>query len=120
MNPAIKLFGGERAINVYKGAIVCKWCDNAGAIHRFNIPNSYYVLDGKCRLLSPQHWDKTQVITSYKQREGKGETTIYYKYVLFWNNVKYKLDVYLGLNENVTTFYLALGYNKFQIFCQKT
>ena len=119
MNPAIKLFGGERVINVYKGAIVCKWCDNAGAIHRFNIPNSYYVPDGKYCLLSPQQWAKTQVGNSYKQLEGTGETTISYNSFLFWKNAKYILYVYLVSNENVATFYLAPGYKKFQMFCQK-
>ena len=49
-----------------------------------------------------------------------GETTLSYKSVLFCNNGKYKLDVYLGFNDNVAIFYLAPGYNKFQILCQKT
>ena len=29
------------------------------------------------------------------------------------------MDVYFCLNDNVATFYLASGYNKLQIFCQK-
>ena len=55
VNRAIKGFGGERVMNVYKGTICWKWNDNDGETHRFVIPNSYYVPQGKCRLLSPQH-----------------------------------------------------------------
>jgi hypothetical protein len=119
VNRAIRGFGGERTFNVYQGTIVWKWCDNEGVIHRFRIPNSYYVPDGKVRLLSPQHWAKTQVGTSIKKlRDGTGETTTAEKAVLFWNEGNNKLDVKMGLEDNVATFYLAPGFNKFAMFCQ--
>ena len=55
-----------------------------------------------------------------EKRERTGESTISYKSVLFRNNGKYKLDVYLCLNNNVATFYLSPGYHRSQIFCHKT
>jgi len=118
VNRAIKGFGGERTFNVYQGTIVWKWCDNEGEIHRFRIPNSYYVPEGKVRLLSPQHWARTQIGSSIKRRNGTGETTTATKTVLFWNNNRNKLDVNMGINDNVATFYLAPGFNKFSMFCQ--
>ena len=36
------------------------FCDDNGMQHKFRIPNSYYIPDGQLRLLSPQHWAKTQ------------------------------------------------------------
>jgi hypothetical protein len=102
-----------------KGTIVWKWCDNEGKVHRFRIPNSYYVPDGKVRLLSPQHWAKTQARSSIQRNKGFGETTTARKTILFWNDRKHQLDVYLDKEHNVATFYMAPGYKKFALFCQK-
>ncbi|CAJ1959006.1 unnamed protein product [Cylindrotheca closterium] len=121
VNRSIKGFGGERVMNVYQGTIVWKWQDNDGRLHRFRIPNSYYVPKGNCRLLSPQHWAKSQLgrgvssITQY----GIGETTTFDKCVLFWDRKKYSLDVPLGRTDNVATFYLAPGFKRFDLFCQE-
>ena len=123
VNRAIKGFGGERTWNIYKGTIVWKWCDNDGQVHRFKIPNSYYVPQGKCRLLSPQHWAKAQLgkagTTASERRRGTGETTTFDQCQLFWDNRKYRLDVMIGATDNVATFYLAPGYKRFGLFCQE-
>ena len=86
VNRSIKGFGGERVMNVYRGTIIWRWCDNEGVVHKFKIPNSYYVPDGHCRLLSPQHWARTQVGSSVKKLRGFGETTYADKCTLFWND----------------------------------
>ena len=119
VNRAIKGFGGERVMEVFQGTIVWKWCDNNGMVHRFKIPNSYYVPEGKVRLLSPQHWARTQIGSSVKEREGTGEKTLAHKTILFWGNGRYQLDVYLGAQDNVATFYLAPGFKKFGLYCQE-
>ena len=119
VNRAIKGFGGERVMEVFQGTIVWKWCDNNDMVHRFKIPNSYYVPEGKVRLLSPQHWARTQVGSSVKEREGTGEKTLAHKTILFWGNGRYQLDVYLGAQDNVATFYLAPGFKKFGLYCQE-
>ena len=121
VNRSIKGFGGERVLNVWKGTIVWKWCDNNGHLHRFRIPNSYYVPGGGCRLLSPQHWAKSYIGTDVteKIKRGTGETTTSEKCTLFWNDRKYQLDVTLGPNDNVATFFLAPGYDKFDVFCKE-
>ena len=118
VNRQIKGFGGERVMEVYQGTIVWKWLDNEGIRHKFRIPSSYYVPKGKCRLLSPQHWAKTQC-GRCPNKEGIGETTYAHKSVLFWDDGKYKLDVYHGPIDNVATFYLAPGYKQFDVFCQQ-
>jgi hypothetical protein len=116
VNRAIKGFGGERTTNVFIGTIVWKWCDDEGLVHKFRIPNSYYVPDGNVRLLSPQHWAKTQKGST---RDGIGETTTSFQSVLFWNNRKHRLTVHLSKKDNVATFFLAPGYKTFDLFCQK-
>ena len=55
-------FGGTAITKVYRGTIAWSWHDDNGALHRFKIPHSYYIPDAKGRLLSPQHWAKTQTI----------------------------------------------------------
>ena len=119
VNRAIKGFGGARTYDVYRGTIVWKWANNLGQIFRFVIPNSYYVQQGGIKLLSPQHWAKTQVGKSPKRSEGAGEITTANKVTLFWNDKKDFLDVYLSPNDNVATFYLAPGFNKFKLWCQE-
>ena len=88
-------------------------------LHKFLIPNSHYVPDEKVKLLSPQHWAKTQIGSSIKHREGIGETTYAHKTILFWNKGENALDVHLGEYDNVASFYLASGFSKFNLFCQK-
>jgi hypothetical protein len=61
VNRSIKGFGGERVTEVSIGTMAWKWCDNDGKVHRFVIPNSYYVPAGGVRLLSPQHWARTRI-----------------------------------------------------------
>ena len=103
---SIKGFGGERIFNVYKGTLVWKWCDNEGKVHKFRIPNSYYVPQGNCRLLSPQHWARTQLgpYATASRLDGIGETTTHNKCVLFWDIAQFSLDIYMGPTENVATF----------------
>jgi hypothetical protein len=56
----IKGFHGSRATEVMSSTIQWKWLDSNGLEHTFQIPGSYYIPDGQCRLLSPQHWAQSQ------------------------------------------------------------
>jgi len=117
LNRAIKGFGGTKTMNVSQGTLVWKWTDNMGELHRFEIPNSYYVPDGKVRLLSPQHWAQTQ--KDNKPIQGTSETTDAKNVTLFWNQRQNKLTVPISKRDNVATFQLASRYTKFHIFCTK-
>jgi len=121
VNRSIKGFHCETVMNVYRGTLIWKWHDNEGQLHRLRIPNSYYIPHGNCRLLSPQHWAKTQIGNGKSQlhRNGCGSTTTYNNIRLFWGRNKYALDVPLGKNDNVATFYLASGFKSFNLFCQE-
>ncbi len=83
--------------------------------HTFDIPDCYYVPDGRVRLLSPQHWTQTQ--TKSSQRDRCGEYTNGRECVLYWGGGKHKLHIPLGKRDNVATFYLASGFEKFRAFC---
>ena len=96
-NRVIKGFGGATTGKVKIGTIVWNWCDDKGEKHRFKIPNSYYVPSGNVRLLSPQHWAKTQ--TTKTTKGGTGETTNRESTTLFWHEGKNKLTVPLGKND---------------------
>ena len=114
-NRVIKGFGGTRHFNIQMGTLNWAWENDKGERHKFLIPNSYYIPQGKVRLLSPQHWAKTQ------QRKRSTMThcqTDHEKVTLSWHNNHSKKTVPLGKNDNVATFDLAPGYKQFDLFCQ--
>ena len=114
-NRVIKGFGGTRHFNIQMGTLNWAWENDKGERHKFLIPNSYYIPQGKVRLLSPQHWAKTQ------QRKRSTTThclTDHEKVTLSWHNNHSKKTVPLGKNGNIATFDLAPGYKQFDLFCQ--
>ena len=111
----IKGFGGSKTYNVMMGTLKWKIEDDDGKIHTFRIPNSYYVPDGGVRLLSPQHWAKTQ--KDLKPTQGTGTTTLSDKVTMFWNQRKYRKTIHLDLKTNVATMPLAPGYTRYHAFC---
>jgi hypothetical protein len=74
-NRVVKGFGGSRVTNVQIGTIRWSWEDDNGVIYDFLIPNSYYVPDGKMRLLSPQHWAQTQSIRAQRVDDATNAPT---------------------------------------------
>jgi hypothetical protein len=100
------------------GTIRWKWEDDQGRLHTFDIPNSFYIPDGKVRLLSPQHWAQSQSIRrNRKLRTSCGEHTNGVECVLYWGDGEYKRHINLGKYDNVATFPLAPGYSQFAAFC---
>ncbi len=65
-NRVVKGFGGLHTTNIKVGTLKWSWEDDQGVVTTFRIPNSYYVPEGKVRLLSPQHWVQTQMATRNK------------------------------------------------------
>ena len=116
-NRTIKSFGGVKTRKVMRGTIQWRWCDDLGVVHKFLIPNSYYIPEGGCKLLSPQHWAKTQ--SNGKDFAKVGESTNSRNCTLYWqaHGKKCKLVIPLDPTSNVATFHLAPGYNEFSAFC---
>jgi hypothetical protein len=112
---SIKGFGGARTFNVWMGTIHWNWDDDSGQTHTMVIPNSFYVPDGKMRLLSPQHW--AQHRTGVDKRYGSGEYTNALQTVLYWNNKKHFRTVPLDPGNNVATFRLSPGYKHYHKYC---
>ena len=112
----IKGFGGSRYFDVFQGTIKWSWEDDNGVIHTFRIPNSYYVPDGKCRLLSPQHWAKTQKDKGPLPR-GTKCSTYSNEVTLKWNQRKFTRTFRLDKATNAATMYLAPGYKAYQAYC---
>ena len=115
-NRCIKGFGGTRHTNIMKGTIQWKWCDDEGVEHKFNIPDSYYVPAAQQRLMSPQHWAKSQ---KDKSNQGTGEFTGRDKCILYWNKRKNRLTIPLTKSTNVATFSQSPGYNQYGLYCQE-
>jgi hypothetical protein len=70
-NRVVKGFAGSRTTNAQVGTLRWSWEDEMGRKHTFTIPNSYYVPDGRVRLLSPQHWSQTQTKSSHREQCGE-------------------------------------------------
>ena len=113
----IKGFGGARTFNVWTGTIKWSWEDDQGMTHRMLIPNSYYVPDGQLRLLSPQHWVQ-KGRTGKDKLNGAGKTTTAIHTTLFWGNCKFTCTVPINRSgDNVATFRMSTGFDKFNIYC---
>ena len=111
-------FGGTKVTNIKIGTLRWTWDDNLGRSHTFDIPNSYYIPDGKVRLLSPQHWAQTQNGNNRnKIQDNCGESTNAKQCTLYWNDGDSKLDIPLGRKDNVATFPMSPGYKQFAAFC---
>jgi hypothetical protein len=99
-----------------KGTIVWRFADDyLGAVHTFRIPNSYYVPQAEYRPLSPQHW--AQAYSSKREKMGC-DTNNGVKSVLYWPDAFHQrrtLTIPHGRLDNVSTFRLADGYDKFQV-----
>ena len=111
----IKGFGGARTTHVMTGTLLWKWADDSGKIHGFKIPNSYYALEGACRLLSPQHWAKTQ---KDSDPNGTGEFTSNKTCKLFWQGREHCLTIPLTTATNVANIHMAPGYEKYSMYCK--
>ena len=105
---SIKGFGGTRHFRVWTGTLSWSWDDDNGMSHEFIIPNSYYIPEGKVRLLSPQHWAQTRRGTD--KRGGAGEVTNGTTTTLFWDGSKKRRTVMLDRDgSNVATFPMSPG-----------
>ena len=82
------------------------------------IPNSYYVPKGKMRLLSPQHWAQTR--KGLDKRSGAGADTNGKEVILYWNNKANCRTVPINTEgDNVATFTMSNGYEKYLAYCAK-
>ena len=110
-------FRGRRKVNIKKGTLIWRWEDDMGKPHKFRIPNSYYIPDGRQRLLSPQHW--AQAINKADPKSKPNSKTDDKIVTLEWGNGKFRRTIPLGKVDNVATFNLASGYDKYTEFYRK-
>jgi len=109
-------FAGHRTSNVMMGTLRWQWLDDEGMKHTFHIPRSYYVKEGKIRLLSPQHWAKTQ---KDHVDDGTGESTNDKRVVLYWNGKQNTLTIPLRKRDNVANIHMPPGYENFTKYCSQ-
>jgi Reverse transcriptase (RNA-dependent DNA polymerase) len=115
-NRVIRGFAGTKTTNVQIGTISWRIEDDNGKVTTHVIPNSYYVPDGKVRLLSPQHWAK---MLPLHRRPSKGiapEMTYHDRVELRWDGDTSIKTVLLDVNTNVATFTLAPDYTDYKAF----
>jgi Reverse transcriptase (RNA-dependent DNA polymerase) len=113
----VKGFAGSRTTNVQMGTIEWQIEDDSGKITTHRIPNSYYVPDGKVRLLSPQHWARTLPKARRPLPSTPPETTHHDRVELHWDAGRSTKTVWLDPITNVATFPLAPDYKRYHAFC---
>jgi hypothetical protein len=115
---SVEGFGGALHYNVWIGTLVWTWDDDEGMQHTFSIPNSYYIPDGKVKLLSPQHWVQSQ--RGATTRRDMGSITNGRETILFWNRGRCRRTIPLDVDgNNVATYQLSSGYTRYQAYCQE-
>ncbi len=100
------------------GTLHWTWDNDQGQPTEHIIPNSFYIPEGRVRLLSPQHWAQTRKGT--EKQGGAGETTTALTTTLFWNGGSSRRTIPLDREStNVATFRLSPGYNQFHTYCSE-
>ena len=97
------------------GAIHWTWDDDGRMPHTLVIPNSFYIPQGKVRLLIPQHWAQT----SGWKPPHIGETTTAYSTVLSWNKGESKRTIPISnsiQDSDAATFRLSSRYKEYHTY----
>jgi hypothetical protein len=116
-NRIVRGFAGTKTTNVQMGTIQWRFEDDTGKVSTHTIPHSYYVPDGKVRLLSPQHWAKSLPPHRRPSNNVAPEMTFHDRVELRWDKDASVKTIMLDPNTNVATFTLAPDYKDFQAFC---
>jgi GAG-pre-integrase domain len=111
----VKGFAGSRTGNVQKGTIEWAIEDDNGRVTTHRIPNSYYIPQGKVRLLSPQHWAAELPKPLRPPAGTPPEATFHDKVILRWGNST--KTIRLDPTTNVASFPLAPAYHRYHDFC---
>jgi hypothetical protein len=109
----IKGFHRSKTTRVMSGTIQWKWPDSNRLEHMLRIPGLFYILEGKCRLLSPQHWALAHKEATSMQA---WEVTDDQGCMLYWEGGRKHLTIPLGNKDNVVTMQLTPGYSKYHKF----
>jgi hypothetical protein len=108
---AVTGFHGTKDYKVYRGTLQWRLEDDEGVVHDIRIPGSYYIPDGKHRLISPQHWSQ--------MAQGRSSClTLHDRAILKWKNGQATKTIPID-SQNIFTFYLAPGYHTFSAFCMQ-
>ena len=98
---------GSSTAGIIIGTLAWKWMDYDRKEHTLLISESFNIKVENARLLSTQHWSKTQKYG--KPTQGTGSETDARKVTLLWNQKENKLTIPVVNSNNVATFLSAPG-----------
>ena len=93
-------FGGHNTKINHRVTVKWNVIDDKGTAQSFVIPNTYYSPEGKYRILSLQHWEKTQKINEGQHKNPHAITNDQHV-TLMWNMNNNQLTVPLNKTSNV-------------------
>jgi len=109
-NRVVTGFGGKVVADIMKGTLRWRINDDYGNPTTFLIPNSYYIPQGKARLLSPQHLAQA---VGDKDKSGTGCITTADTCILFWNGSTRQRTIPID-EANVFTIYSSEGFGRYE------
>ena len=109
-NRVVTGFGGKVVADIMKGTLRWRINDDYGNPTTFLIPNSYYIPQGKVRLLSPQHLAQA---VGDKDKSGTGCITTADTCILFWNGSTRQRTIPID-EANVFTIYSSEGFGRYE------
>ena len=102
-------FNGPHQGTSQTGTIKWRWQDDGGSYHTFLIPDSLYVPDCQQRLLSPQHWARTQQTTFPDAQEVTTASSC----ILSWSRGQFTKTLPMDPVTKVADLPLAPGFSKY-------
>ena len=108
-------FSGPHSGIIKTGTIKWTWQDDDGKYHTFILPNSMYVPNATHRLLSPQHWARSQ-----PNKRQAFETTDSTTCTLTWSKGAYRRTLHLHPTTHVANMSLAPGFHQYRSWKQAT
>lgn len=113
-NKIIEGVGGNLIIKGV-GTIVWRIEDDAGQVHKIEIPNSFHVPNLQQCILSPQHWAQ-EARDHFPSDNGTFAVTQANAEILYWDQKRYKRTIPFDKTTNTPRFRSAAGASKYQAF----
>ena len=113
----IKAFGGTKSFDIYIGTLKWVFDDDEGVERTVYVPESFYIPEAPARLLSPQHWaQEAYAMSDTGDPDATYCETFHNRAMLYWGEKPYVKTVSID-SQNVFTFGLKSGFDKFSAFC---
>jgi len=113
----VKAFGGTKSFDIYVGTLKWVFDDDEGAERTVYVPESFCAPEAPASLLSPQHWaQEAYAMSDTGDPDAACCETFHNRAMQCWGEKPCVKTVSID-SQNVFTFGLKSGFDKFSAFC---